>query len=188
MGHRTRRIAATIVALAAIVAGMTIVVARPASADNSYRITLDMSECGVMAVGVTGTCIISLQSWLNIFDQAGLAVDGDFGPATEAAVREFQRRHGLVPDGRFGDASRNALRGVYQDMIENSVATPSPAPEDLSCNTATGVHCDIGGAVPGFNGGWMQTLACAGVGGAVGALTGPLAGGGANVFCDVVLQ
>ena len=34
MGHRTRRIATTIVALAAIVAGMTIVIARPASADG----------------------------------------------------------------------------------------------------------------------------------------------------------
>jgi peptidoglycan hydrolase-like protein with peptidoglycan-binding domain len=46
-------------------------------------ITIDMSECKVMAVGVTGTCIVSLQTWLNIFDDANLVVDGKFGPKIE---------------------------------------------------------------------------------------------------------
>jgi len=32
----------------------------------------------------------------------GDQVDGDFGPLTEAKVREFQRDHGLVPDGIVG--------------------------------------------------------------------------------------
>lgn len=32
----------------------------------------------------------------------GIAVDGIFGGGTEAAVREFQRRHDLVPDGIVG--------------------------------------------------------------------------------------
>jgi peptidoglycan hydrolase-like protein with peptidoglycan-binding domain len=32
----------------------------------------------------------------------GVAVDGTFGPGTEAAVREFQRKHDLVPDGIVG--------------------------------------------------------------------------------------
>lgn len=32
-------------------------------------------------------------------------VDGAFGPKTEAAVREWQRHHHLVPDGIFGPAS-----------------------------------------------------------------------------------
>jgi peptidoglycan hydrolase-like protein with peptidoglycan-binding domain len=32
----------------------------------------------------------------------GIAVDGTFGPNTEAALRQFQRDHGLVPDGIVG--------------------------------------------------------------------------------------
>lgn len=183
MQRRGRRRAAAAVVLAASLVGMALITPA-ARADNSYRITLDMSECGVMAVGVTGTCIISLQTWLNIFEEAGLAVDGDFGPATEAAVKNFQGRHGLAPDGRFGDASRNALRGVYQYMMDNSVATPKPG-ASLSCTPSTGVNCDVGGAVPGANGGIIQTLTCAGVGLAVGP--GPY-GVGAGIFCDVVLQ
>lgn len=34
-----------------------------------------------------------------------IAVDGDFGGGTEAAVRAFQRQHDLVPDGIFGPKS-----------------------------------------------------------------------------------
>ncbi|HEX9563908.1 MAG TPA: N-acetylmuramoyl-L-alanine amidase [Gemmatimonadaceae bacterium] len=35
----------------------------------------------------------------------GIGEDGDFGAGTEAAVREFQRQHGLVPDGIVGPRS-----------------------------------------------------------------------------------
>lgn len=39
----------------------------------------------------------------------GIDVDGEFGPVTEAAVREFQRRHALVPDGIVGPITWHAL-------------------------------------------------------------------------------
>lgn len=39
-----------------------------------------------------------------------LAVDGDYGPQTEAAVREFQRRSGIWVDGIVGPMTAAALR------------------------------------------------------------------------------
>ena len=48
--------------------------------------------------GSTGSAVRAVQQNLNVFG-AGLAVDGIFGPLTQAAVREFQATHGLVVDG-----------------------------------------------------------------------------------------
>lgn len=41
----------------------------------------------------------------------GDAADGNFGPLTEAAVRRFQRDHGLVPDGIIGPKTWAELGG-----------------------------------------------------------------------------
>lgn len=38
-----------------------------------------------------------------------IGVDGMFGPATEAALRQFQREKGLVPDGIVGPRTWAAL-------------------------------------------------------------------------------
>lgn len=48
--------------------------------------------------GAKGHAVRDLQTALNRFG-AGLVVDGDYGDATEAAVRDYQRRMGLVMDG-----------------------------------------------------------------------------------------
>jgi peptidoglycan hydrolase-like protein with peptidoglycan-binding domain len=41
----------------------------------------------------------------------GIAVDGVYGPETEAAVRSFQSAHGLVVDGIVGPETAAAMRG-----------------------------------------------------------------------------
>jgi peptidoglycan hydrolase-like protein with peptidoglycan-binding domain len=46
--------------------------------------------------GASGEDVRALQQFL------GLVADGNFGPKTEAAVRQFQRDHSLVPDGIVG--------------------------------------------------------------------------------------
>lgn len=51
-----------------------------------------------------------LQKALNTLDNAELTVDGDYGEATKAAVREFQEDHPpLVVDGWAGVATQAAI-------------------------------------------------------------------------------
>lgn len=56
--------------------------------------------------GMTGDLTKTVQG------KVGVEVDGEFGPKTEAAVRAFQRTHGLVPDGIVGPRTWRALDGV----------------------------------------------------------------------------
>ena len=41
--------------------------------------------------------------------RVGVPADGEFGPATEAAVKRWQRRHGLVADGVVGPRTRSKM-------------------------------------------------------------------------------
>ncbi len=58
--------------------------------------------------GARGEAVAELQRALVAVGHA-LAVDGAFGPLTDAAVRSFQRRSGLIVDGIVGPRTREAL-------------------------------------------------------------------------------
>jgi peptidoglycan hydrolase-like protein with peptidoglycan-binding domain len=60
-------------------------------------------------IGAVGERVISIQSFLNQRISAGLAVDGVFGSATQAAVIRFQRMAGLTADGEVGQMTWPAL-------------------------------------------------------------------------------
>lgn len=64
--------------------------------------------------GSTGGNVRKLQETLNVFG-AGLAVDGIFGPKTEAAVRAFQKAHKLDVDGIVGPKTWEALDAYKLD-------------------------------------------------------------------------
>ncbi|WP_431220042.1 peptidoglycan-binding domain-containing protein [Leifsonia xyli] len=59
--------------------------------------------------GDSGDAVRRLQRALRRTPDPGLVVDGIFGPATHAAVVEFQQGAGLVPDGIVGPLTWAAL-------------------------------------------------------------------------------
>jgi peptidoglycan hydrolase-like protein with peptidoglycan-binding domain len=59
--------------------------------------------------GATGAAVRRAQRAIRRTPNLGLVVDGIFGPATEAAVKEFQQGAGLIVDGIVGLATWNAL-------------------------------------------------------------------------------
>ncbi|HEV2373076.1 MAG TPA: peptidoglycan-binding protein [Streptosporangiaceae bacterium] len=94
--------------------------APPPIALNSSACPTDISE------GQISGCVTELQILLN-HNGAGLVVDGDFGPATLAAVESYQSAHGLSVDGIVGPQTKGALLGTI---------APSPIPlTSSSCPT-----------------------------------------------------
>jgi peptidoglycan hydrolase-like protein with peptidoglycan-binding domain len=83
---------------------------------------------GGLARGATGSAVRSLQQALvNAGIRFSGGVDGVFGPATEAAVKSYQRSRGLPVTGRGDAATLNALgRGA------RASSTPTPTSNVLA--------------------------------------------------------
>ena len=93
------------------------------------------ADDGVLRRGSSGSLVSRLQQNLNTVLHAGLAVDGDFGPATEAALRAFQARFGLEQDGEYGPQSAAMMRAA----LAGRPAIPTPdAPGTGRWRTARG--------------------------------------------------
>jgi peptidoglycan hydrolase-like protein with peptidoglycan-binding domain len=62
--------------------------------------------------GSTGGLVIGVQQVINGFGSCGeIAVDGDFGPMTDTAVRCWQSAHSLANDGMVGPLTWGAMQG-----------------------------------------------------------------------------
>ena len=59
----------------------------------------------VVRRGSNGRCVVELQEILNFLINAGLEVDGNCGPATVAAIKNYQSQKGLAVDGSCGPAT-----------------------------------------------------------------------------------
>lgn len=80
-----------------------------------------------LSQGSKGDPVVGLQNWLNVHSNAGLDVDGDFGPATKAAVvalQQFWRDHGWQGDvdGVVGPQTWALMAWI------NTLSEPAPAP------------------------------------------------------------
>jgi len=64
----------------------------------------------------SGGDVRTWQRQLNAVLEADLEVDGEFGPKTLAATKEFQRLHGLEVDGEVGSQSLRKMEEVFQDL------------------------------------------------------------------------
>lgn len=183
------------VLIALVVAlGMGLIMAPMANAqETTRRITLDMSECGVMYLGTSGTCIVSLQTWMQIAVDPDLPLTGEYDARTLVAVQEFQRQEmpDVDPTGHFGGRSREALVQWFNDSTQTS--------DGHLCSPRTGFGCASGAAVEGLNlgdvGSVIKSLTCGFAGAGAGAAAGAVSGGslavpagiGAGVFCDLVI-
>ncbi|WP_052441058.1 C40 family peptidase [Streptacidiphilus anmyonensis] len=87
-------------------------------------IALDSASCPAnMTQGEDDGCVTELQSFLNSQGQH-LAVDGDFGAHTFAAVEAFQAANGLGVDGQVGPATKAKI--LYEDGVYHCPSTGCP--------------------------------------------------------------
>ncbi len=78
--------------------------------------------------GDQGTAVSSLQQRLKDLGYLSGAVDGDYGGATQEAVRFFQRQNGLEVDGVCGPGT---MAAVFATDAPHAQATPTPDPSQL---------------------------------------------------------
>lgn len=76
-----------------------------------------------LKLGSQGENVRRIQQWLNERLNARLTVDGDFGPATEAALKRWQRLAGLSPDGIWGHATTARATALGFGGFDASVPT-----------------------------------------------------------------
>lgn len=76
-----------------------------------------------LANGMEGKDVKELQSYLIQlgYDLGKWGADGDFGDATEIAVRKFQKDHNITVDGKVGSKTLDILNDSFEDKVVKNV-------------------------------------------------------------------
>ncbi|WP_156718279.1 peptidoglycan-binding domain-containing protein [Nocardioides sp. Leaf307] len=83
-----------------------------------------------LSAGSSGEWVTYLQQLLQQAGYLATEPDGDFGPATEGAVRDFQAAQGLDADGAVGPLTWAALTGSAAPETPTDPDTPTdPEPD-----------------------------------------------------------
>ena len=94
-----------------------------------------------LSVGSSGSDVLKLQQKLNTMGY-GLAEDGVFGSATQAAVRDYQSKNGLSADGIVGVNTSNSLYGSVGSGVGTSVSGYSGGSGVSGGNGLSGLSAD----------------------------------------------
>ncbi|MFJ3309954.1 peptidoglycan-binding protein [Streptomyces sp. NPDC086549] len=88
------------------------------------------SHDGILRLGSTGKAVKALQKNLDTVQHAGLTVDGQFGPATDKALRTFQSRNHLTVDGQYGPHTAALMKAAlagHSGVIKPKALVAPPA-------------------------------------------------------------
>ncbi len=90
------------------------------------------SDFSQLQIGDSGEAVTLLQELLIALDPSALTADGEFGEATEVAVKAFQLKSELDADGIVGAATWAALQAVpaaTEAPAAGAPAADAPAPD-----------------------------------------------------------
>jgi zinc D-Ala-D-Ala carboxypeptidase len=122
--------------LLAVTGAVTVGVVAPgtAAADGCYTWTRTLQQ------GSNGADVTQLQIRIAGWVASGenLALDGDFGPATAAAVRRFQSGYGLTSNGIANTATYNKIYELQDDDCTPIHFTYSEFDENCGANNFNG--------------------------------------------------
>lgn len=110
-GKRLTRILVSLAVAVATTFGVNVATAGPAAADSCYTWSRTLNQ------GMSGPDVTQLQIRVAGWVAQGevLAVDGEYGPKTAAAVARFQQGYGLTADGVAGSQTFAKLYDLQDD-------------------------------------------------------------------------
>lgn len=98
------------------------------------------ADSSLLKVGSNGPMVEALQRALNkqLTPSPNLSVDGDFGPATEKAVKDFQSSKGLESSGAMNSKTWEALGPIEWNETDESSPESEELPAKQSADTLDG--------------------------------------------------